>query len=110
MFLNYNSKGQFKGIATVIFGSSKSASLAVEKYNGASIDGGLSKLKLELIVDPSRKPLSFRISPNDISNNKRTDTFNKKKITKNGAKKSNTRKIKKTVEELDQEMDDYFEN
>lgn len=124
--MNYNEKGQFKGIATIIFKSSKNASKAVEKYNGAPIDGGSSKLKLELIVDPSKKPLASRIVANKAVNPKvaaaKQQLQKKKKTAANGPaaaaqagakakqpkKKPAPKKTKKTVEELDQEMADYF--
>ncbi|KAK6202312.1 uncharacterized protein RJT21DRAFT_118320 [Scheffersomyces amazonensis] len=119
--LTYNEKGQFRGIATIIFRNHKLASKAVEKYNGAAIDNGSSKLKLELIVDPSKKPLTSRITPNKVA---ATAGAGKKKlaVAKKAAvavkAKANTKKAqpkkkqqkpkKKTVEELDQEMAEYF--
>ncbi|EGW31607.1 uncharacterized protein SPAPADRAFT_62216 [Spathaspora passalidarum NRRL Y-27907] len=115
--LSYNEKGQFKGHATVIFKTNKSATLAIEKYNGAPIDNGSSKLRLELIVDPSKRPLATRIAPNKVGaapkvaaakqvlNKKKTDA---KKQQPN--KKKPAKKTKKTIEELDQEMADYFDN
>lgn len=117
--MNYNEKGQFKGIATINFKSSNNATKAVEKYNGAPIDGGSSKLKLELIVDPSKKPLAARISPNaptkapKIAAAKQQLKQQKKKPAPAKApqqKKKPVKKTKKTVEELDQEMADYFDN
>ncbi|ODV78570.1 uncharacterized protein CANTADRAFT_53499 [Suhomyces tanzawaensis NRRL Y-17324] len=121
--LNYNEKGQFKGIATIIFKTNKSASLAVEKYNGAPIDGGSSKLKLELIIDPSKKTLASRITANPTVNPKVAAAKKQlkaikavkakqgvKPAAKPAAKKKPVKKTKKTVEELDQEMADYFDN
>lgn len=110
--LTYNEKGQSKGIATILFKSSGNASKAVEKFNGAPIDGGSSKLKLELIVDPTRKPLAARI----VANTKAKETPKKanQKTTQKAAdkpkpKEKKPKHKKKTVEELDQEMTDYFE-
>ncbi|CUM46936.1 unnamed protein product [Debaryomyces tyrocola] len=124
--LSYNEKGQFKGIATIIFKSSKSASKAVEKYNGAPIDGGSSKLKLELIVDPTKKPLTSRIAPNKVTGPKAAGpkVANPKLAAAKAAAKANlkskkdkpaqakkpAKRSKKTVEQLDQEMADYFDN
>jgi THO complex subunit 4 len=128
--LSYNERGQFKGIATIIFKNNKSASLAVEKYNGAPIDGGSSKLKLELIIDPTKKPLTSRIAPNAVAQpvakskaqalkarvqaakarqgaKSKTDT---KKKTEKPKKAQKPKKVKKTVEELDREMLEYFNN
>lgn len=116
--MSYNEKGLFKGYATIIFKSSKNAALAVEKYNGASIDGGAGKLKLELIIDTSKKPLAARITAKPVQQVRTPKAGAKagaKKVLvkKNAVKaKKATKKPqkKKTVEELDQEMADYFEN
>lgn len=130
----YNEKGNFTGVATVIFKSSKSATLAVKKYNNAPIDGGASKLRLELIVDPTKKPLAARITANaekNVANNGKTKAQLKKdnlkaKLQKKKAelkqqqvkkvekkkteKKKAAKPEKKTAEQLDQEMSDYFNN
>lgn len=114
--LTYNEKGQFKGIATIIFKAAKSASLAVNKYNGAPIDGGSSKLRLELIIDPSKKPLTSRIAPvvQQVAQAKAAQAKKQQKAKKPVAKKQDkkdkkpVKPAKKTVEQLDQEMADYF--
>ncbi|ODQ78258.1 hypothetical protein BABINDRAFT_162913 [Babjeviella inositovora NRRL Y-12698] len=102
------------------------AAKAFEKYNGAPIDGGSTKLKLEMVVDPNRKPLIARIQPNQIAktvaaakkqqNGRNTNNNAKKAQTKQApakkaqaASKKAPKRGKKTVEELDQEMADYFE-
>lgn len=115
--LAYNEKGQFKGIATIIFRTHKSASLAVEKYNGAPIDGGSSKLKLELIIDPTKKPLTSRIAPNKVQPPPKVNSLKgrvksniKNKQNKVQQKQKPAKRAKKTVEQLDQEMTDYFDN
>lgn len=123
--LTYNEKGQFKGFATIIFKSSKFATAAVDKYNGASIDGGAAKLRLELIIDTSKKPLAARIAPNakaiaaaKTAGGKKIaaakNALNKKKAgpgnKNNNNKQKKPKQKKKTIEELDQEMADYFEN
>lgn len=94
--------------------------MAVEKYNGAPIDGGSSKLKLELIIDPTKKPLASRIAPNAVATPKAAAVkakiranLKKKKVqnkTQNKTQNKPPKKTKKTVEQLDQEMADYFEN
>ncbi|ODV61138.1 RNA-binding protein YRA1 ASCRUDRAFT_13510 [Ascoidea rubescens DSM 1968] len=126
--LSYNEKGQSKGIATIIFKNSSSAQKAVEKYNGAPLDNGASKLKIELILDPSKKPLSARIQPNAPTkpasnitkknlplksknsnsnyNGNNNNNNNNNKLKSKG--KPRTKKPKKTLEDLDQEMTDYF--
>lgn len=124
--MTYNERGQFKGIATIIFKAAKSASLAVSKYNGAPIDGGSSKLKLELIIDPTKKPLTSRIAPivQQVAKAKAVQA-KKQHVNQKGAKakkpvagakaagakkpvKKPVKQAKKTVEQLDQEMADYF--
>jgi THO complex subunit 4 len=121
--LSYNEKGQSKGIATIVFKSSANATKAVEKYNGAPIDGGSNKLKLELIIDPTKKPLAARIVANAAAASKTKKEAPKKanaakEAPKNAPKNAgkpkekkprNKRPAKKTVEQLDQEMTDYFE-
>ena len=121
--MSYNEKGQFKGIATIIFKSNKSATKAVEKYNGAPIDGGSSKLKLELIIDPTKKPLTSRIAPNKAVSPKlvnpkitaakakaKAGLKSKQKVKAPAQQKKPEKRSKKTVEQLDQEMADYFDN
>lgn len=121
--LSYNEKGQSKGIATVTFKSSANASQAVEKYNGAPIDNGKAKLKLELIVDPTKKPLASRILANTINTKaakakpvaagkgqaKKANTPKGPAAAKSAAKPKSKKPAKKTIEQLDQEMADYFE-
>lgn len=133
MSLSYNEKGNFRGIATIIFKSSKNAVAAVEKYNNAPIDGGSSKLKLELVIDPSKKPLAARITANKpaavaapakgtkaakatkVAQGKKEQLKEKlkekrKQIQKKKAAAKPKKPVKKTAEQLDQEMSDYFKN
>ncbi|PIS54363.1 hypothetical protein CJI97_004066 [Candidozyma auris] len=119
--MNYNEKGQFRGGATIIFKSHKNAVKAVEKYNNAPIDGGSSKLKMELVIDPTKKPLAARITANKTEpvatpQQKKQQVLKQKvqqkrqqlqKKASNGKPKKQT---KKTAEQLDQEMSDYFNN
>lgn len=118
--LSYNERGQSKGIATIIFKTAANAAKAVEKYNGAPIDGGKTKLKLELIVDPTKKPLATRILANQVSQNttskakegpkKKGPTSETNKAgAKPAGKPKSKRPAKKSLEQLDQEMADYFE-
>lgn len=128
--MSYNEKGNFKGIATIIFKSHKFAVAAVGKYNNAPIDGGATKLRMELVIDPSKKPLASRIVANtpakavkgDVKQKLKEKLQAKKKAVKTKAaveakpkaKKAKPAKAakpeKKTVEQLDQEMADYFKN
>lgn len=76
-------------------------------------------MKLELIVDPTKKPLAARIVANaNSAQQKKKETpkrANAKKPEPASAKQTkenkprNKRPAKKTVEQLDQEMTDYFE-
>lgn len=128
--MSYNEKGNFRGIATIIFKASKNAVAAVEKYNNAPIDGGSSKLKMELVIDPSRKPLAARITANKPAPTVKGKTAKpvaqqtKKQVLKEKLQKKKqqlqkkkpvkpvkaAKPAKKTVEQLDQEMSDYFNN
>lgn len=116
--MSYNEKGVSKGIATVSFKSSVNASKAVEKYNGVALDDG-HRLKLELIIDPTKKPLAARIVANTINTNASAKGKKaapvaakaKKPVAKKaGAKPAKAKRpAKKSIEELDQEMTDYFD-
>lgn len=99
-----------------MFKSSHHAGEAVKKYNGAPIDDGATKLKLELVIDPTKKPLATRIVANaDAPVGSKKAVLGPKK-DKNAPIKANKkphkkskRPPKKTLEQLDQEMADYFE-
>lgn len=127
--MSYNEKGNFKGIATIIFKSNKNAVKAVEKYHNAPIDGGASKLKMELVIDPSKRPLAARITANapaatatdakkklkEKLQQKKKELQAKKKAAVSAkavktAKAKAAKPVKKTAEQLDQEMTEYFNN
>lgn len=107
-------------MATIAFSSTEKAREAVSKFNGAPIDGGKTKLKLNLIVDPSKKPLAARITPLKNVPDKQLKVTpmsatrpvnkgpNRKAIAAKKAAK-NPKREKKSLEQLDQEMADYFE-
>lgn len=83
-------------------------------------------MKLELIVDPTKKPLTSRIAPNKVTGPKAAGpkVANPKLAAAKAAAKANlkskkdkpaqakkpAKRSKKTVEQLDQEMADYFDN
>lgn len=107
--LAYGPNGRSKGIATIIFSRPGDATRAYEQYEGRLVDG-TRKMKVEIILDPSRQlnSLAARVSP--ASNASAT-------ASKNGAKSSKRKttrrrrtpnRPKKSAEELDKEMDDYF--
>lgn len=77
---------------------------------------------MELIIDPTKKPLSSRILANagavptqpkgSKANGKKQAAAAapaKKQGNKQGGKPKTKRPAKKTIEQLDQEMSDYFE-
>lgn len=120
MSLSYNEKGQFRGSATIIFKLNKNAVAAVTKFNKAPIDGGKLTLLLELVLDPSKRSLASRITPNKPENplkeklQQKRQQLQKKapaaQKAKPKAKKPKAKKVAKSAEELDQEMTDYFES
>lgn len=120
--LSYNERGNSTGMATITFKNAEQANLAVKKFHNAPIDGGKSKLRLTLIVDPSRKTLLDRIRPVQNAqaaapNKKAAPTKpqpkkkpagpNKKAIA--AKQKKRAKPEKKSLEDLDKEMADYFE-
>lgn len=96
------------------------------KYHNAPIDQGRTVLRLELIVDPSKKPLASRITPNKSLTPTQPSLKTKLQQKKQSriaavrgqaprAKANNANKPakpqkykKKSLAELDQEMAEYF--
>ncbi|CUS21839.1 LAQU0S04e01970g1_1 [Lachancea quebecensis] len=113
VLLSYNERGLSTGMATITFKSGEKAKEAVKKFNGAPIDGGRSKLRLSMIVDPTKKPLASRIQAVVERKPVPTRGPNKKvaavKKQKREEKKKQPKPEKKSLEQLDQEMADYFE-
>ncbi|VVT45567.1 uncharacterized protein SAPINGB_P000794 [Magnusiomyces paraingens] len=128
--ISYNARGQSTGIVTITFKRPGDAHKASVRFNGTAIDNGAKRMKVELVMDPSKKPLSTRLNPlsteavhaavSQAASNggrkkkvpaARTKSTSSNGSSKNGssAKKSN-RRPKKTLEELDAEMEDYFDN
>lgn len=123
VLLSYNERGNSTGMATLTFANAERARDAVKKFNGAPIDGGKSKLRLNLIVDPFIKPLSARIAP--VNNGKerlvrsspmretvpRRDIRAPNKKAKGAkAERRRPKPQKKSLEQLDQDMADYFDD
>ncbi|KTW30175.1 hypothetical protein T552_00652 [Pneumocystis carinii B80] len=104
-FLSYGPNGQSKGIATVIFQRKADASRAYAQYEGRLIDG-VRKMKVEIVLDPGKSmassSLSQRIAPG-ISRGRRL-----RKPGKGMGRFKRVSRPKKTLEELDAEMIDYF--
>lgn len=119
--LAYNERGRSTGVATVIFKNPVHARKAVSQYNNASLDYGSGKLKLELVVDTANIPLAARIQPVRPAATAPPKTLQQRKArvaaavkgrpvkpAKQQKKPVQKRPKKKTIEELDQEMADYF--
>jgi len=122
--LAYGPNSRSKGIATVYFLSSDGATLAMKEMNGILID--TRPIKVEIVVDasvaaalPGPKGLSERMAqpksqsksqPKSAANTKATNGTNgnargRGRVGRGGR---NGRPTKKTAEELDSEMADYF--
>lgn len=112
----YNAQGKSTGNATVIFKTAKAAKAAVAKYQNAPIDGGKSRLTLELVIDPTKRPLAARIMANKPVARAAVKKIAAKKAPAKTTKAAKTpskairakRPAKKTLEQLDAEMADYF--
>ncbi|KAH8677339.1 hypothetical protein BX600DRAFT_430690 [Xylariales sp. PMI_506] len=125
--LSYGPGGTSRGIATVIFSKADGASKAFAKLNGLLVDG--KPIKIEIIVGgnkaaeiaPPAKTLTERISqpksqPKSAAPNKKKEIAAKEGAGAAGAARGrrkgrarSARPAKKTAEELDSEMADYFE-
>ncbi|SCU79899.1 LADA_0B03906g1_1 [Lachancea dasiensis] len=116
ILLSYNERGLSTGMATITFKNVEKAREAVKKFNGAPIDGGRSKLRLSLIIDPTKKPLTSRIQavverkPVPVKGpNKKVAVVKKQKRDDKKKAGPKAKPEKKSLEQLDQEMADYFE-
>ncbi|KAG4305160.1 hypothetical protein PORY_001330 [Pneumocystis oryctolagi] len=103
-FLSYGPNGQSKGIATVIFQRKADAGRAYKEYEGKLIDG-TRKLKIEIVLDPSislaTSSLSQRVA-SGLPRSRKTGGLGRR------MNRFRTARPKKTAEELDAEMIDYF--
>lgn len=123
VLLVYGPNGQSRGIASVVFFNGASAAKAVAELNGVKVDN--KPMKVEVIVDgkdapqPAEKKLADRITQRKSAAAKpkpATDTKNKAgtggRVRGTGRRgRGGTRaagRVKKTAEELDAEMVDYF--
>ena len=112
-------------MATVTFRNTEQAKLAVNKFTGAPIDGGRSRLRLSLIVDPTKttQDLAQRITPvnrgsaaaaapprrrNRVAQAKATNRKALPSATKT-QKVKREKPVQERLEDLDKEMADYFE-
>jgi len=118
--LSYGPGGVSRGIATIMFARSDSATKAVNTCNGIPVDG--KPIKVEMIIDaalakaiPAPKGLSERITlpkaqPKSAASTKANgnSTRGKNARGRGGKTGRNARPAKKTAEELDSEMVDYW--
>ncbi|EHK97645.1 putative mRNA export protein mlo3 [Glarea lozoyensis 74030] len=118
--LSYGPGGVSRGIATIFFIRPDSAVKAVESQNGVMVDN--RSMKIDVILDarraaalPPPKGLSDRITgqpkaqPKSAANSKAAPAIRGGKAARGrGGKAKNARPAKKTAEELDSEMMDYF--
>jgi len=123
VMLSYNAQGQSRGIANVTFFKPDSAAKAVQELNNVKVDG--RPMRVEVIVDaknapaiPEPKKLSDRIvQPKNAAKPKpATETKDKSNAKQGrpargrgrGGRAARTGRVKKSAEELDAEMVDYF--
>ncbi|KAK9372774.1 uncharacterized protein V1513DRAFT_451174 [Lipomyces chichibuensis] len=121
--LNYNAKGQSTGVVTMVFQKAGDAARAWKRFNGTPIDGGKKIMHVELVVDPNKKTLADRIQPRSQPNAPVTKATASRtgKATRGrggvvarggrggrGGRAVQARRPKKTTEQLDAEMADYF--
>jgi len=119
--LSYGPGGNSRGIANITFVHADSATKAVKECNGIPVDG--RPIKVELILDataaqsiPPPKGLSERITqpksqPKSAAVTKTTGAATRGRGKGRGGRGArNPRPAKKTAEELDSEMADYWQN
>ncbi|KAI1846514.1 hypothetical protein JX265_004962 [Neoarthrinium moseri] len=126
--LSYGPGGVSRGIATIIFAKRDGASTAYNKLNGLHVDG--KPIRIEIIVSgdkaaeiaPPPKTLTERVTqpksqPKSAAPNKKKEAAAKDagaagasrgRGAKRGRGGRSARPAKKTAEELDSEMADYF--
>lgn len=126
--VSYGPGGVSRGIATVTFAHLDGASKAFNALNGLLVDS--RPIKIEIVVGgakaaevvPTKKSLTERITqpkaqPKSAANDKKKEAAGKTAASSarggrgNGKKRPRSaRPAKKTTEELDSEMADYFES
>ncbi|OKL57557.1 hypothetical protein UA08_07138 [Talaromyces atroroseus] len=115
--VTYNQNGVSRGIASIIFSKPDTAAKAAKELNGTLVDG--RPMKVEVVVDathapqvPAPKPLSERVTQSKAQPKPATATKNTAAAGRRGRgrprKAKNPSQRKKTAEELDAEMVDYF--
>ncbi|KAI9158628.1 mRNA export protein mlo3 [Paramyrothecium foliicola] len=125
--LAYGPNSQSRGIASVIFNKPDGASKAFQKLNGLLVDNRPIKIEIvvgaaqaDKVIPPPAKTLAERTSqpkaqPKSAASNKQTAKATKGATAKGAATTGKGRRggrsarpTKKTAEELDSDMADYF--
>merc|ERR1712226_1685114 len=113
----YNAKGQSRGAALVTFANGASAAKAVREYHQAEVDGRPMYVKAvsynaRPATPQKKKATKKKTTKKKKPTKKKGKKGTKKKSTKKKGGKKGKKKFKKskpkTVEELDQEMEDYY--
>merc|ERR1712110_1263719 len=124
----YNAKGKSRGVALVTFANAASATKAVKEYHQAEVDG--RPMYVKAVSYNTRPSTPKKKNTTKKKTTKKKGPAKKKKTTKKksgkkggrgrgrgrgrggkgkkGSKKKRSKKKPKTVEELDQEMEDYY--
>jgi THO complex subunit 4 len=120
--ITYGPNGHSRGIATVEFSRSSDAATAAQKYNGVEVDR--RPMKVELVVDPNAPSSNFadRIGAPKPLPGAKTVNNKPKPATSKPARAGKSRRgggragagrpgreKKKTADELDADMADYFD-
>ncbi|ODQ66740.1 hypothetical protein NADFUDRAFT_82470 [Nadsonia fulvescens var. elongata DSM 6958] len=117
--MSYDQKGKSLGTVSIVFKREGDAGKAAHRFNNTKVDGKMT-MKVELVMDISKKPLAARFNPKPVAVAKPApkSKANKAKpavkatpaaASKPKGKEARKRRPKKTMEQLDAEMADYFE-
>ncbi|RMJ25545.1 hypothetical protein PHISP_03611 [Aspergillus sp. HF37] len=113
VMLTYNQNGTSRGIASIVFSKRETAGNAAKELNGLLVDG--KPMRIEVVLDaarapevPTAKPLSERVVQTKSEPKPATATGKRGRRTRRA--RNPTRPKKKTADELDAEMTDYFQN
>lgn len=111
--VTYNQNGVSRGIASIIFSKPDTAAKAAKELNGTLVDG--RPMKVEVVVDATHapqvaapKPLSERVTQSKAQPKPATATKNAAAGRRGRGRPKKARQPKKSAEELDAEMADYF--
>ncbi|KKA25677.1 RNA annealing protein Yra1 [Rasamsonia emersonii CBS 393.64] len=112
VMLTYNQNGTSRGIASITFSKPDTAAKAAKELNGLLVDG--RPMKIEVVVDathapevPAPKPLTERVTQAKAQPKPATGAKPGRR-GRGRPRRRNAANRKKTVEELDAEMVDYF--